>query len=203
MAVTVVLILFLAVLQSVAHARVPLPPFVQNNGEEKSCFHGDSLHKPWERFADESCTGWCICNGRTGHVGCVSLCPPRGLPMCPPGKLPEVIEEPSADPTGTCKCRRKSCSPRLNLPPPPPPVKLPEEHVRPECINRLPNKWFINDSCSARCRCRFGGIACVSLCPPMIVECSSDMEKESYDEPMDDKGRCSCKRERCVAKVGV
>ena len=95
---------------------------------EKSCFHGDSIHKPWERFADESCTGWCICNGRTGHVGCVSLCPPRGLPMCPPGKLPEVIEEPSADPTGTCKCRRKSCSPRLNLPPPPPPVKLPEEH---------------------------------------------------------------------------
>ena len=35
MAVTFVLVLFLAVLQSVAYARVPLPPFVQNNGEGK------------------------------------------------------------------------------------------------------------------------------------------------------------------------
>ncbi|XP_022781312.1 otogelin-like [Stylophora pistillata] len=194
--------LILALFQPIVFARVP-SPFLHNNAQEKPCFHGDSIYDPWERFADESCTGWCSCNGRTGHVGCVSLCPPRGLPTCSLGEVPEETEEPSVDPTGRCKCKRKSCLPRLSLPPPPPLVKTPEEHVLPECKNRAPKEWFINDSCTGRCRCQYGGIACVSLCPPMVVKCPSSMEEEAYDHPVDNTGKCTCKRRRCVSKVGA
>lgn len=194
--------LILALFQPIVFARVP-SPFLHNDAQEKPCFHGDSIYDPWERFADESCTGWCSCNGRTGHVGCVSLCPPRGLPTCSLGEVPEETEEPSVDPTGRCKCKRKSCLQRLSLPPPPPPVKTPEEHVLPECKNRAPKEWFINDSCTGRCRCQYGGIACVSLCPPMVVKCPSSMEEEAYDHPVDNTGKCTCKRRRCVSKVGA
>ena len=75
--------------------------------------------------------------------------------------------------------------------------------VIPECRARVPNEWFVNERCTGRCRCRLSGMVCVSLCGQMRVKCSSDAQVETYDQPMDDVDRCTCKRERCVKKVGV
>ena len=93
------------------------------------CFHGDSLYKPWERFVNQACTGYCTCNGRSGNVGCVSLCPPSPIPMCAQGEVPEIRNEPAAaDKTGRCRCKRKSCNPRPKIPPLPLPGGPPEQH---------------------------------------------------------------------------
>ena len=87
------------------------------------CLFEDSVYNPWQRFVNEKCTGYCTCNGRSGSVGCVSLCPPSPVPWCAQGELPETRMEPVPailDQTGKCGCKRKSCNPRPNLPPPPP-----------------------------------------------------------------------------------
>ncbi|XP_078370885.1 uncharacterized protein LOC144654589 [Oculina patagonica] len=198
MAVAFVSVLLFVVFQMCTCANFKMPPPFLENAQGKLCLHDDSLYKPWERFVNQRCTGYCTCNGRSGSVACVSLCPPSPIPMCAQGQVPEIRNEPTAvDPTGRCKCKRQSCRPRPNFPPLPPPV------TRPECRNRAPDEWFLNKSCTGRCRCRWGGIACVSLCPLMVVECSQTSERESYEQSMDDEGRCFCKAERCVEKVGV
>ncbi|KAL9971517.1 hypothetical protein ACROYT_G017688 [Oculina patagonica] len=128
-----------------ANFKMP-PPFLEN-AQGKLCLHDDSLYKPWERFVNQRCTGYCTCNGRSGSVACVSLCPPSPIPMCAQGQVPEIRNEPTAvDPTGRCKCKRQSCRPRPNFPPLPPPV------TRPECRNRAPDEWFLNKSCTGRLR---------------------------------------------------
>lgn len=95
------------------------------------CLHDDSVYYPWQRFVNKECTGYCTCNGRSGSVACVSLCPPGPIPMCAQGEVPEIRNEPVPavlDQTGRCKCKRKSCYPRPNFPPPPPPGGFMEQH---------------------------------------------------------------------------
>ena len=87
------------------------------------CQYEGSLYNPWQRFVNERCTGYCTCNGRSGAVACVSLCPPSPVPWCSQGELPEIRNEPVPDildPIGRCSCKRKSCNARPNLPPMPP-----------------------------------------------------------------------------------
>lgn len=128
MAVALLSVFFLATFQAFTSARSPaLPPFVGELSKEKVCFHDDELYKPWEKFADKACTGWCMCNGESGSVGCVSLCPPSPVPMCSLGSVHETRVVPSADPTGRCTCKRQFCSSRPSLlrpPLPPHPGKL-------------------------------------------------------------------------------
>ena len=91
------------------------------------CFHDDEVYKPWEKFVSKGCTGWCVCNGKSGSVGCVSLCPPSVPRNCRPGELPETRDVPSGDPTGRCTCKRQSCVERpgfLRRPQLPAPSKL-------------------------------------------------------------------------------
>ncbi|CAH3018027.1 unnamed protein product [Porites evermanni] len=156
------------------------------------CFHDDEMHMPWEKFADKACTGWCTCNGLTGSVGCVSLCPLAPPRKCPPGTEARIKNVPSGDKTGRCTCKRQVCAPVT--------VK-----VLPECVGRASGEYFIDSKCTGRCRCMKGGtgIMCSSLCPPAFVRCSLGEEKEYYDQPMDLDQRCYCKRERCVAKIGA
>lgn len=187
------LILFLTVLQSFTFGRYPpLPPFLEKNSNGKVCFHDDQMYMPWEKFADKACTGWCTCNGLTGSVGCVSLCPLAPPRNCPPGTEARIKNVPSGDKTGRCTCKRQVCAPST--------VK-----VLPECVGRASGEYFIDSKCSGRCRCMEGGtgIACSSLCPPVFVRCSPGEEKEYYDQPIDLDQRCYCKRERCVAKIGA
>lgn len=186
-----------------AYFKVPPNPLLES-AEGVKCLYEDSIYNPWQRFVNEQCTGYCTCNGRSGSVGCVSLCPPSPVPWCSEDELPETrIERVPAilDPTGKCGCKRKSCNPRPKFPPLHPLMGAMEHHVIEECRSKIPNELFINENCTGRCRCRLSGIACVSLCPPMKVKCSSDAEKETYKQPI---GHCACDRERCVKKeVGV
>jgi len=207
MAAAFISIVVFVLFQSCTCANFKIPPNpLLESAEGMKCLYEDSVYNPWQRFVNEKCTGYCTCNGRSGDVGCVSLCPPSPVPWCSQGELPETRNEPVPDildPLGRCSCKRKSCNPRPNLPPPPPLGGSMEHHVIPECRGRVPNEWFINEKCTGRCRCRLSGIVCVSLCAQMRVKCSSDAEMETYDQPMDDVGRCTCKRERCVEKIGV
>ena len=75
----------------------------------KVCFHDNQMYMPWEKFADKACTGWCTCNGLTGSVGCVSLCPLAPPRKCPPGTEARIKNVPSGDKTGRCTCKRQVC----------------------------------------------------------------------------------------------
>lgn len=197
----VYVVLFLACFQALTFARSPrLPPFAGELPKEQMCFHNDEVYKPWEKFVDKGCTGFCLCNGNSGSVGCVSLCPPSVPRNCRPGELPETRNVPSGDPTGRCTCKRQSCVERPGILRRP---QLPAPKILPECRNRNLNEWFVNDSCTGRCKCTGTGIACVSLCPLMAVRCSPDTEKEYYEQPIGEEGKCTCKRERCAAKIGA
>ncbi|XP_068701018.1 uncharacterized protein [Montipora capricornis] len=190
-------VFFLASFKVLTSAMPPqkLPPlFLEEVRKEKRCVYEGKLYMPREKFADESCKGWCACNGDSGDVTCVALCLPSPNIPCRLGEIVETKTVKSVDPTGRCRCKYEVCSPSsdFTIPPQPP------HPVFPECMGKKLNNWFINEDCTERCQCSAGGISCVSLCAPMGVRCSPGMEKVVYHKPMDEDGRCTCKREKCV-----
>lgn len=57
---------------------------------------------------------------------------------------------------------------------------------------------FIRGNCSGWCTCKGEErVACVSLCPPEIVQCKQGEKKEYYKDYINES-KCFCKRERCV-----
>ncbi|KAK2553374.1 hypothetical protein P5673_025351 [Acropora cervicornis] len=172
-------VLFLAFFQ-VSPSAIPekIPSlFLQERPEDNQCFYYGKVYKPGVKFADESCKAWCECNGASGHVVCVSLCPPLLPVPCSPGETAVTMKVKSVDPTGRCMCK----------------------HLK-QCGKDKLNKWFFNGDCSGRCKCTVGGISCVSLCPPIAVRCSPGMEKITFRLPMDEDATCTCPREKCVER---
>ncbi|KAJ7377134.1 hypothetical protein OS493_030729 [Desmophyllum pertusum] len=80
MARSFVSILFSFVVFHSLTSAMNIPPFART-GEDTPCLQRDAIYKPGERFADETCNGWCECISG-GSVKCVSLCPPSPVPMC-------------------------------------------------------------------------------------------------------------------------
>lgn len=170
--------------------------FLQERPEDNQCFYYGKVYKPGVKFADESCKAWCECNGASGHVVCVSLCPPLLPVPCSPGETAVTMTVKSVDPTGRCMCKRNVCTPSADIPIPP----MPPHPDLKQCGKDKLNKWFFNGDCSGRCKCTLGGISCVSLCPPIAVRCSPGMEKITFRLPMDEDATCTCPREKCVER---
>lgn len=88
---------------------------------DNQCFYYGKVYQPGVKFADESCKAWCECNGASGHVVCVSLCPPLLPVPCSPGETAVTMKVKSVDPTGRCMCKRNVCTPSADIPIPPMP----------------------------------------------------------------------------------